>query len=408
ISTEKMKDISINTGELTVEAGAGVTLKDLHEALAARGLWYPVDPTEQSATIGGNAATNSWGARSLKYGPIRGFILEMGVVLADGTCVKLRRGVDKTMSCEGMTVIDLSGREFKFPKTDTRTGLPHKNNTGYYLKPGMDIIDLFIGSEGTLGIITEVKLRVLPMPKTVNAMMIFTETFDKACALADSAQKGIFDMVPLSIEYIDGPSVGFLKENGIDAGGAGPAVFIEFEGEVTEAVAAAVEKSGIDPGKVTVSSTREKKNRIYKVREALPERINEYIRSKGMVKISTDFTFPSGKMDEMVHFYENIKERTRVKHLIFGHLGDNNLHVNFLPADELERGEVARLYGNLLKEAVELGGVFASEHGVGKLKKQYLSVQFDTGTIEAMKAVKRAFDPEWKLCPGNIFDRETK
>ena len=183
ISTEKLKGITVDKSGKTAVTGCGVLLSELQEELKKHGFWWPVDSTEQTATIGGNVATNAWGTRSFKYGSIRNFIKRIDVVLADGSELSIKRGEIKAKNLE--FDFNLNGKNYKFPITDLSDRFEIKNSSGYFMKKNMDLIDLFVGSEGTLGLITEIELSLLPAPYDISAFMVTFETKDKAKSLRD-------------------------------------------------------------------------------------------------------------------------------------------------------------------------------------------------------------------------------
>jgi D-lactate dehydrogenase (cytochrome) len=419
ISTEKLKFLHIDHNLNQVIAGAGVLLKDLNAELSALGLWFPVDSTEQTATIGGNTATNAWGARSFKYGSIRNFINAVHVIIPGSGLFRITRDSSEISGLELPCRIRSTNRgEFELPGSggrnimlaDTVSALPYKNNAGYYMKGNMDVIDLLIGSEGTLGIITMVEMEVMKKPHEVTAFMGYFNSEEEAFNFSQNIKKEVNTYSPCSVEFFDNASLDLLREHGRNVKRAGAAVFMEIEAASEKDMSgiytyaeSLFSGAGVKPDDVTASSTKEKKSFIYDIRESLPQIVNEYIRQRGLRKVSTDFAVKDDKFNEMAELYRAVRKKASMKSVMFGHLGDNNLHINFLPDNENELAIAKELYHEAAKKIAFMGGTCAAEHGVGKIKKENLRYMFGPDIFEAMKNVKKAFDPENKLNPGNIF-----
>jgi D-lactate dehydrogenase (cytochrome) len=400
ISTEKLGKTVLDAGTMTMTLGAGALLSAVHETASKSGLWYPVDSTEQTATIGGNAATNAWGTRSYKYGSVRDFIEGIQVVLQSGEILDLQRGDSRARGF----LFKFGPGSFRVRDLSRFSGV--KNSAGYFMKKNMDLIDLFIGSEGTLGVITEVTIRLKKLPEDIYAFMIPFGESREAFDFMEKIKSSRLINKPLSIEYMDSNAVLLLADKYPGIGRAGSLAFVEVEegpGAVEE-FGSLISSSGIDAGEVRISSTRKKKSFVYEVREALPQLINEKMRQKGLLKVSTDFSVEDKKSGAMITAYERAMRVTKVKSIMFGHAGNNNLHINFLPADKKEREEALDVYDSLAREIAGMGGTISSEHGIGKMKKKYLGYMYSESEINAMKKIKKFFDPLCRCCPGNIFD----
>jgi len=156
--------------------------------------------------------------------------------------------------------------------------------------------------------------------------------------------------------------------------------------------------------KAKISSAKKKDCLVYEIRESLPQTINEMIRHRKIKKISTDFAVGDENFDKMMQIYDNILPKTKIPYFVFGHIGMNNLHINFVPEDEKQKQEALELYDVMAKEIAALGGTISAEHGLGKLKKKYLQYMYSGQIIEKMKRIKEIFDP-FNICNrGNIFD----
>jgi D-lactate dehydrogenase (cytochrome) len=419
ISTENLKFLHVDGSLNQVIAGAGVTLQELGAELARHGLWYPVDSTEQTATIGGNAATNASGARSFKYGSIRNFVNALHVIIPGAGRFRISRNSSMAKGLElPCRIMSSNCGEFILPGSggnnirfiDTASGMPRKNNAGYYMKENMDVIDLLIGSEGTLGIITMIELEVMKMPHEITAFMAYFDDESRLFDMIERIKKADTGYKPCSMEYLDRESIKLLRSHGKEIKRSGGAVFMEVESgseketfEIYDFMDSVFSDAGIGPGDITVSSTKEKKNYIYEIREAVPNIVNEMIRTRKLRKVSTDFAVKDGRFREMMALYENIRQKAGIKSVMFGHIGDNNLHINFIPENETEYFKAKEICNDAAKKIADMGGTVAAEHGVGKLKKGYLKYMFDPEVFEAMRKIKTAFDPGNKLNMGNIF-----
>lgn len=380
VSTQRLKGLRIERGRAVAEAG--VALESLHAAARSSRQLYPPDPTEWTASVGGTIATNASGARSFRYGATRQWVEALTVVHADGTVRRYERGEK----------IDFEVARLRAPAT-------RKNTAGYLLAPGMDWVDLFIGSEGTLGVVAEAELRLMAAPRELLTGVVFFPDDESAVAAVDAWREvaGV-----RMLEYFDGASLALLGE----AGGA--ALLIEQElaardtahdwMERLEAQHANLERSWI-------ASNDAERERFRRFRHALPERVNEMVRQNGFMKLGSDFAVPVGANLAMLRYYREQLERAWTgQAVIFGHIGDAHVHVNLLSttAAEFELGKNLML--DFARQAVALGGTVSAEHGLGKRKRELLGLQYTAEEIEAMRAVKRRLDPLGMLGRGTLFE----
>ena len=376
ISLEKFRSIDIR--EEHAIAGAGATLEELQAQAARTRQFYPPDPTERTASIGGSIATNASGSRSFRYGSTRRWIRGLKVAFMDGRVAEFRRG----------DVIDFRVPELPLPRST-------KNTAGYALRPGMDWIDLLTGSEGTLGVILEADLNLLPAPEELLAGVIFFPS-DREALDAVDCWRAIEAL--RMIEYFDGNSLAFLRQR-----------FAEVPS--TAAAAVLIEQVGddLDPwepyaeGESWFALTPADRERFRGFRHALPEMVNDLMRRRGFLKLGSDFAVPVEANREMLRFYHQSLSEAGIDYVIFGHIGDAHVHVNILPASECQFERGKHLMLEFARRAVSLGGTISAEHGLGKRKSYLLSLQFTPEQIEAMKAVKKRLDPQWLLGRGNIF-----
>ena len=380
VSLEKFQRLEICPGRAIV--GPGVSLDAVQTAAARTGQFYAPDPTERTASIGGTIATNASGSRSFRYGSTRRHVLRLRVALMTGRVLDVRRG----------DPIDFDVPALPLPVTT-------KNTAGYPLAPGMDWIDLFTGSEGTLGIVTEAELQLLPAPADLLAGVVFFE--DDAAALdAVDAWREIQGL--RMIEYFDANSLAFLRPRFEETPeGAGAALLIEQENGDIDFWAEHAPRFAQSDGWFAVSDRD--RERFRRFRHALPELVNDTMRRRGFLKLGSDYAVPLTRNREMLARYHSDLRQHALDYVIFGHIGDAHVHVNILPKSQAEFDAGQRLMLNFARHAVELGGTVSAEHGLGKRKAHLLELQYTSAQIESMRQVKRRLDPQWLLNRGNLF-----
>jgi len=376
VSLDGLQRLEIEPGRAVT--GAGVSLETLQAAAARTNQFYAPDPTEQTASAGGTIATNASGSRSFRYGSTRRHILALRVAFMDGRVAMFRRG-DK---------IDFDVPAIPLPNTT-------KNTAGYLLKPGMDWIDLVCGSEGTLGMVIDAKLRLLPKPADVLAGVVFFVNDDAALEAVECWRS--LDGLRM-IEYFDGNSLTFLRARFPEVpASAGSALLIEQEnGDIDFWADHAPEDSWF-------ADNDRDRERFRRFRHALPELVNDTVRRRGFLKLNTDFAVPIARNGEMLKYYHDRLKDAALDYVLFGHIGDAHLHVNILPNSDAEFAAGQDLLLEFAGHAVSLGGTVSAEHGLGKRKAHLLELQYTESQIDAMKEVKRRLDPQWLLNRGNLF-----
>ena len=376
VSLEKLQRLEICPGRAIV--GAGVSLETVQAAASRTGQFYAPDPTETTASIGGTIATNASGSRSFRYGSTRRHVLRLRVALMDGRVLDVHRGAKIDFEVPAL------------PLTDTT-----KNTAGYPLAPGMDWIDLLIGSEGTLGIVTEAELQLLPAPADVLAGIVFLIS-DGAALDVVNAWRGIPGL--RMIEYFDARSLDFLRPH-----------YSEIPGRAEAALLIEQENGDIDfwadhaPKDSWFAVSDQDRERFRRFRHALPELVNDAMRRRGFMKLGSDYAVPIARNHQMLTFYHQELNRQALDYVIFGHIGDAHVHVNILPKSQPEFDAGQQLMIEFARHAVRLGGTVSAEHGLGKRKAHLLELQFTPAEIDAMKTVKRRLDPQWLLNRGNLF-----
>lgn len=364
------KIIELDEANMMVTAEAGVRTIDLYNFCAAKGLFYPPDPASwKFSTIGGNVAENAGGMRAVKYGVTNNYVMGLEVVLADGT------------------VINTGGKAIK-------------NVTGY------NLTSLFTGSEGTLGIITKVILRLISMPKTRNTLQLMFPSLDEACATIHAMlQQGI---VPASAEIMDKICIqAVARHRKLDIDPSIEAcVVTEIDGDKDEALA--VQAGQIESiarqhnvSEVRIAQSPQEADEIWAIRRGLSSAVGAMAPNR----LGEDISVPRNAFPEVVRRIRAIAEKYNLTIAVYGHAGDGNLHPSVLcdlaNADEAER--VHQAVDEIFAAALDVGGTLSGEHGIGITKRSYIASALGEGGVSALKAVKRAFDPKGILNPGKIW-----
>ncbi|MDD4178597.1 MAG: FAD-binding oxidoreductase [Candidatus Margulisbacteria bacterium] len=403
LTTHKLnKIINIDKEQKFAVVQPGVTLEELEKAVAKEGLLYPPDPTEKTATLGGNVSTNASGGRCYRFGSTRNWIKRLKIVFPSGEKLDVARN-DKIQSSRYSLLVP----RYSMPKT--------KNSAGYFSAPGMDLVDLFIGSEGTLGIVTEIEVALAPALQETFDIVAFFPTEEQAVDFVEESKKAEDKEVNF-YEFFDENTLQMLKPSfpHIPAG-AKAAVYIEQEivEESNKAFidywAELIEKYGGSLDNCWLAADARQKEELAKFRHAIPEHINELFKQHHQTKLATDIAVPAGQFKEMFEFYRNALRVTRYASLFyikFGHIGDNHLHVNLLAKNGKELTLSKELVLKFVRKAVELGGTVSAEHGIGKIKHDYLKEMYGDAGIKEMVRVKKEFDPAYILGLNNIYEKE--
>ena len=384
---------------------AGVILADLQRAVDQQGLLYPPDPTERGCFIGGTVATNASGARTFKYGPTRNYIRRLKVVLASGEVIDLRRDDVRADANRRMRV----GKSIELTLPDYRRPATRKNASGYFIAPEMDAIDLFIGSEGTLGVICEIEVRLLPKPAgLLSGVVFFADEADVLALVADARKRAD----ARAIEFFDNESLNFLREKypAIPLNAVGAIFFEQETNEATEETVLNEWMMLLEQHHALSDSwfatNEQDQAKLREFRHQLPVLMNEWFARYKQRKVSTDMSVPDEAFPGLFGLYKDTLRASGLRYTIFGHIGDNHVHVNILPRDDSEGARARELYVEFLEYAASVGGTLSAEHGVGKLKRDYLRLFYTGDQLRAMAAVKKALDPNLILGRGNIFSEE--
>ncbi|MBA7696022.1 putative FAD-linked oxidoreductase [subsurface metagenome] len=375
LSLEKMdRIIEIDQDNLMVTAEPGVITGNLHREVEALGLFYPPDPASlDSCTIGGNIAENAGGPRAIKYGVTQDYVCGLEAVLPSGE------------------IITLGGKLVK-------------NVTGY------DLIQLLLGSEGTLAIVVKILLRLLPLPKERVDLLV---PFDNFTAAAKSVSEIIKSkIVPAALEFMERDSVLAVEkilEKEVPFHEAAAHLLITLDGNDKQTINADYERIGeiclgngaID---VLVADNLQTRDRLWEARKLIIEALQGL--SPERIMDTQDVVVPRARLSELLEKIKDVAERYSLRIISFGHSGDGNVHVNIIKdvSEEVWKKKKPQAVEEIYRIAVSLGGMVTGEHGIGFTRKKFLSLGLDKTVIEMMKNIKEDFDPQNILNPGKIFE----
>ena len=418
ISTEKLnKILEINTEDKFAIVEPGVILSDFLNEIKIKNLYYPPDPTELNCFIGGTVATNASGSKTFKYGPTRDFILGLDVILPAGEILKLERGVDFANK-NNLILKTESGKMYKLNLPEMKS-IQTKNAAGYQCKENMDAIDLFIGSEGTLGVITKIKLKLLNSPEdTISCVLFFDEEttaldfLEEARNLShkNSKSKNDISINALALEFFDEKALKFLL-NDFSTIPANAKAAIWFEQECTEdssdsileAWNALMQKHDVKEEFSWFAFSDADKEKIKDFRHAISWKVNEYVTRNNFRKLGTDVAVPDKSFREFYLTLQRWAKQSNIDTVAYGHFGNSHVHLNFLPKNDFEFNVSKALYNKICEEAVRLEGTISAEHGIGKNKTALLKMMYGERVISEMFAIKKTLDPNLILGYGNIF-----
>jgi D-lactate dehydrogenase (cytochrome) len=403
---------------------AGVLLRTMDQLLSTEECWYPPNHTEQSALLGGSVATHGTGSRSFGFGATRNYITSLHAALMNGALLSNNRG--DVFAQQGVLSFSTNASGHSSVTLPTYRMPAIKNAAGLYVKPDMEVIDLFIGSEGSLGVFTEIGIRVLPRRPIETGLLFFAHdkdafAFAEACRL-HKADPAAYEENPLqsalgffTLEYFDANALRIAPaSHGVPANACAGIEIEYFSGD-----AATVETlMRLYDAYGAIDSWHGEQ--IIAFRHSIPATVNEIVRGHGMKKLATDFTVPHEKYREMHATYENVAQEFQeycrnldgaemIHSGLWGHIGDDQVHFNFIPRSERETTYAQTLYLQLLHSAVALGGTVSGEHGVGKKQLEIngttcplLWFMYRNNGIEEIRAVKRTFDPAFLLNRGTM------
>jgi D-lactate dehydrogenase (cytochrome) len=390
------------------------------------------DPTESTASVGGAVSTNASGALSFAYGPTRRYVASLGVLLADGSALSLRRGGQRAeglqyrLQAEGGRTLEGRLPSYRMPQV--------KHAAGLYVEPDMELMDLLIGSEGVLGVFAQVELLLLPLPEQIQGVMSFFPQLSGALSFAErmrslgtagareggpAAREGgaaaieLFDanaLVLLRSQKKHNPAFAELP----DLPPAEGAIYVEIHAEEQEraeallySLAEALAACGADPEASWIAEHPRELERLKELRHALPEAVNLLIDERrkadpAITKLATDMAVPCPELNGVVSLFQRSLEEAGLQYLMFGHVGDCHVHVNILPRGVEEYRKGNALYQDWARAVVDRGGTISAEHGVGKLKVPLLRILYGEQGLEEIRAVIETFNPGFRLNRGNM------
>jgi glycolate oxidase len=364
------KILELDTENLTVTVQPGVLLMELAAFVQKHDFFYPPDPGEKAATIGGNISTNAGGMRAVKYGVTRDYVRGLTAVMPDGQVM-------------------------------TFGGKVAKDSSGYSIK------DLIIGSEGTLGIITEAILKLLPLPTQTVSLLVPFDTMEEALDIVPEIIRT--KAIPTAIEYMSRETIlfaeNYLGKRFPDTKSAAY-ILLTFDGTSAPQVEAeysrvadlCLEKGALD---VYLVDTEERRESVWNARGAFLEAI----KASTTELDECDVVVPRNRIAQYIKFTHALAEELHLRIPSFGHAGDGNLHI-YICRDGLEETAwgkgLAAAFEQMYAKAAEMGGLVSGEHGIGYAKKDYLRAQYGEEQIELMRRIKLAFDPKQILNPGKV------
>ncbi len=387
------------------------------ELLKGKSFCYLPDPTELTAQLGGTVSTNASGARSFRFGPTRNHIHSLSMVFPSSDSFYVERGTDIdpqkgfTITTEQNSLITVEPFLFRSPNI--------KNAAGFYATSPMDLIDLFIGSEGTLAAFSSIGIRLYEKSTFISGCSFFPSR-KAAFTFADFLRS---DNQICSIEFFDSSALAFIEQYRKHLPDIIPSFppgskqailweYIDNDPDYFETRLSVWEsellRCGSSFDKTWSGIESNEIERLKKFRHALPEMVNLTISKyksycSSIRKIGTDCALPS---DVFANVYEDILElidNEKIAHAAFGHLGNYHIHINLLPSDENELQKAIDLYDVIMNLVINNNGTISAEHGIGKLKKKYLISMYGHDTVEQMKKIKTAFDPFWQFNPETLF-----
>ena len=396
LSTEKLLGIrkTVNPGIIRVMAGETLDSVEEYCRTNTPGFFYPPDPTETTASTGGTVATDASGSSGYMYGSTRNWIDRISVVLPSGKPLAVRRG-DYRFIRGRLTHPELG--TVRLPSLIKPQ--PPKNAAGFFIRPGMDLIDLFIGSEGELGVICSADLILAEKPHAVATLAVFCseEQFWKLWADLAATKLPVREL-----EAMLPPCLDFLEKNtGLTAHPPGEWVLIaslEASSEddidtILEAMEVLLEENDVSPDNTWGGFDEQERSKFREFRHSLPETVNRIIaglssENPSIHKTCTDTAVPRQFLREYYSFMNRVLAETGVEHLVFGHAGQGHLHSNLIPKTNRELELSERAVETLAKKAVSLGGTVSAEHGIGKLKKHLLKLMYTQKELEGMELLK--------------------
>ena len=382
----------------------------------ARRFFYPVDPTEMDGSIGGNIAANASGPRTFRYGPTRDWVRWIKVVLPDGRIIGIQRGEHFASLRSFDCTVDGVHLQFDAPSYEFNTDV--KNAAGLYVKDGMDLIDLFIGSEGILGVIAEAEVRLAEWHPLLSCIMFMPDDRSALDLINDIRE---MEDRPEFLEYFDCGSIDLIRRAAaadptllMPPEGRSAAVFADFpldtgiDGILSE-LFPLITKNGGSPERTWAGHDADDRRRMFEFRHCVPKSIFDYVATlkeemPAINKMGTDMSVPRDQSDGMMDFYKEKLDASGLEYVVFGHMGNCHPHVEIILKDMADLERAREVYDVFAAEAVRRGGSPSAEHGIGKLKRKYIRLMYGDSGVEEIGRVKAYFDPQGILNRGDMVE----
>jgi len=387
-TSQMTKIIEINHKRKFAISEPGLMLSDFKKVILDEGLFYAPDPTsEKECFFGGSVATNASGSRTFKYGSTRKYVKALEVVLASGEVLNIRR-----------------------PEIE-------KNTFGYL--PFQNMVDVFVGSEGTLGVITKTEVELIDKPENFFGGMAFFKTLSDALDFVINVRRELSrqfpTITPRAVELFDHLGLNIIKPDSpfkipqlVNA-----AIFFEqeyktkdFENILNNWLSFLEENKALVEDTIIADQVKQQEE-LRRLRHKVPSELFEeggkYVKEGGG-KISTDWSVPIYKIHEIINFAKELADEAKIEEpVIYGHIGNGHPHYNFIAKNANEKKQILEVVHKTCQRVVSLGGTIAAEHGIGKIKKDFVKYQYPKAIINGMKALKHSLDPNGILAPGNMF-----
>ncbi len=397
----------------------GILLSELREDIAKRhhDRFFAPDPTETGASLGGMLSCNASGACSFMYGATRNHINGIKIWFMDGRSASIKRGeqhakgLDAELKCDDGSTISFTLPSYKMPNTK-------KHVAGYYVKPDMDLIDLFIGSDGSLGVVSEIEIEVLKKPAFLNTLLLFFSSEKDTLEFVDDFRYKVPYIA--AVEYFNRDVLKLIDDRHLEnfieiPKDADAAIYTEIQApsedagyESLEMVGEFFSKHGGRDDEIMIAERPSDIQKIKEFRHAAPESNNlmiDFYRKNApeITKMGGDMSVPDDRLFDAMDMFERTIKEGGFKSAIWAHIGNSHIHANIISRNSEEYKRAHELFKQWAREVVKMGGSVSAEHGVGKMKTDYVEIMFSPEDIEAMRRVKLAFDPANLIGVGNIF-----
>ncbi len=368
-TTRMNRILEINPQDLMATVEPGVVTRRFQEEVARHKLFYPPDPgSAEFSTLGGNVAECSGGMAGLKYGVTRDYVLSLEVVLPDGSVINTGRRTLRSVA-------------------------------------GYDLTRLFVGSEGTLGVFTRITVKLIPLPEKIETLLAYFREPEEAADAADAVILGR-GIIPKTMEFVDGTCINSIRGYGgaeiPEEAKAFLLIDVDGEASVVERDLLGVEEAcrGNRAFQIITARTAKDREALWAIRRSISPALFKVAGRK----LNEDICVPRSKVKEVMRELYSIGERYSIHTACFGHIGDGNVHVNFLYGyGEEDEKKVAEMVERMMRKVVSVGGTITGEHGIGIAKAEFLPIEIPSQELQLMKSLKKFFDPKGIMNPGKIF-----